>query len=39
MYDDTGETLDAGDVERWESKPTDAQVRHAVENFLVLKTV
>lgn len=38
MYDDTRETLDAGDVERWDNKPTVDQVRHAVESFLTMKT-
>lgn len=39
MYDDTGESLDAGECERWEARPTTDQVRMAVENFLILKAV
>lgn len=38
MYDDTGETLDAGDVQRWEERPSSEQIQSAVEGFLSLRT-
>lgn len=37
MYDDTGDSLDAGNVEMWDEKPSPDQVQHAVESFLRMK--
>lgn len=38
MYDDMGDTLDAGNVGCWDERPTSEQVRQAVEGFLHLRT-